>query len=409
MNKHNDFIQDPYNVEINFQLGEEYYQEGHRAGALTYFLRCAEYATDHNLVYEALVKVALCLREAEGRPHSTRGAILNAITHDTERPEAYYHLSRDHQEKQEWHESYTAAVQGLNNLKHKKETLTDVDYPGEHALLFQKGVAAWWIGRCDESRHIFQDLLKNWTLEDTFINACHRNLANTRGERFFKLPYSKDKHQHKLRYQFRNSDKVQKNYSQALQDIFVLSILDGKENGTYIEIGSAGPFSGNNTALLETDFNWRGFSLDIDSEAVEKFNAERKNKCILLDATKANFNTLIHEYKLGDTIDYLQLDIDPSEITYNVLTAIPFNKYKFRVITYEHDYYVDPSLGYRERSRVFLKSKGYKLVVSDIAPDNNSSFEDWWVHPDLVDPKILETMIDTSNKVKAADKYLLNG
>ena len=408
MSKHNDFIQDPYNVVINFELGEEYYQEGHRAGALTYFLRCAEYATDHDLVYEALMKIALCLREAEGRPYSTRGAILNAITHDTNRPEAYYHLSRDYQEKEEWQESYTAAIQGLNNLKYRKETLTDIDYPGEHALLFQKGVAAWWVGKCDEARHTFQDLLKNWTLEDIFTDACHRNLESIRGERFFKIPYLKDKHQHKLRYQFKNLEKIKKNYSQALQDIFVLSILDGKENGTYVEIGSAGPFQGNNTALLETDFNWRGFSLDIDPEEVERFNAERKNKCILLDATKANFNTLIHEYKLGETIDYLQLDIDPPEVTYKALTALPFDKLKFRVITYEHDHYADRSLEYRERSRVFLKSKGYKLVVSDIAPDSNSSFEDWWVHPHLVDPKILEVMIDTSNRIKAADKYLLN-
>ena len=408
MSKHNDFIQDPYNVVVNFELGEEYYQEGHRAAALTYFLRCAEYATDHDLVYEALMKIALCLREAEGRPYSTRGAILNAITHDTNRPEAYYHLSRDYQEEEEWQESYTAAIQGLNNLKYRKETLTGIDYPGEHALLFQKGVAAWWVGKCDEARHIFQDLLKNWILEDIFTDACHRNLESIRGERFFKLPYLKDKHQHKLRYQFKNLEKIKKNYSQALQDIFVLSILDGKENGTYVEIGSAGPFQGNNTALLETEFNWRGFSLDIDPEEVERFNAERKNKCILLDATKANFNTLIHEYKLEETIDYLQLDIDPPEITYNALTALPFDKLKFRVITYEHDHYTDRSLEYREKSRVFLKSKGYKLVVSDIAPDSNSSFEDWWVHPDLVDPKILEVMIDTSNKVKAADKYLLN-
>jgi len=302
MSKYNDFIQDPYNAEINLLLGEQYYQEGYKAGALTYFLRCAEYATDHNLTYEALLKVAICLKEVKERPHSTRGAMLNAVTHDTRRPEAYYHLSYDHQEKQEWQESYTVAVQGLNTSEHNTGTITDIDYPGEHALWFQKAVAAWWIGRCDEARLILQDLLKHWTLGDMFTDACHSNLANIGGERFFKIPYTSDQH-YNLRYDFKDSRKIQKNYSQTLQDIFVLSMLDGKEDGTYIEIGSAGPFLGNNTALLETQFNWKGFSLDIDPNEVEEFNKSRKNKCILQDATKADFNTLIQEHNLGETID----------------------------------------------------------------------------------------------------------
>lgn len=410
MDRYTDFINNPYNSETNFWLGEQYYQKGHKAAALSYFLRAAEYGEDsEDLIYEALLKVMLCLKELEGRPHSTRGAILNAIIHNPERPEAYYHLSYDHQIKEEWHESYTAAIQGLSKLNYTKETLTDIDYPGEHALLFQKAVAAWWIGRCDEARFLFQHLLKDWALEDKFIDACHSNLANIGGERFFKIPYSRDLDLHNLRYNFRNSEKIQKNYSQVLQDLFVLSMLDGKENGTYIEVGSAGPFLGNNTALLETQFNWKGFSLDIDSNEVEKFNNSRKNKCILQDATKADFNALIQKHNLGETIDYLQLDVEPAENTYKVLTSIPFDKYKFRVITYEHDHYADRSLKYRESSRKFLSSKGYVMVVGDIAPDKNSSFEDWWVHPDLVDPEILDIMKDTSEGIKRADNYLLNG
>jgi len=234
MDRYDNFIEDPYNPEINLLLGEQYYQEGHRAGALTYFLRCAEYATDDNLIYEALLKVALCLKEAGNRPHSTRGALLNAVTHNTERPEAYYHLSCDYQEKGEWQESYLTAVQGLAKLKHVKETLVDVDYPGEHALLFQKGVAAWWIGKCDESRYLFQHLLKDWVLEGKFIDACHKNLTSIVGERFFKLPYIRELNHRNLKYPFKNSEKVEKNYSQALQDIFILCMLDGKKNGTYI-------------------------------------------------------------------------------------------------------------------------------------------------------------------------------
>ena len=121
MDRYTDFINDPYNPLVNFKLAEQYYQEGYKAAALSYFLRAAEYGeTDTELVYEALLKVMLCLKELEGRPHSTRGAILNAIICNTERPEAYYHLSYDHQIKEEWHESYTAAIQGLSRLNYPR-------------------------------------------------------------------------------------------------------------------------------------------------------------------------------------------------------------------------------------------------------------------------------------------------
>ena len=35
-----------------------------------------------------------------------------------------------------------------------------------------------------------------------------------------------------------------------MQDMFVLTVLNGKTNGTYLEIGSGDPFIGSNTALL---------------------------------------------------------------------------------------------------------------------------------------------------------------
>ena len=58
-----------------------------------------------------------------------------------------------------------------------------------------------------------------------------------------------------MRYKFDGLEKVTRNYSQVYQDLFVLSMLDGKREGTYLEIGSADPYINSNTALLEKDFN----------------------------------------------------------------------------------------------------------------------------------------------------------
>lgn len=402
----NNYLNDPYNPETNFWFGEQYYQEGHKAAALSLFLRTAEYGTDENLIYESLLKIALCLKELGGRPHSTRGAFLNAVTFNRERPEAYYHLSYDHQIKAEWQESYLMAIHGLDKIKNQSSILTDVDFPGEYALIFQKAVAGWWIGYCEESRQLFRHLLDNYVMRQEFIDSCYDNLSKIGGIIYTTLPYTKELHP-KLKYAFKNSNKIEKNYSQAYQDMFVLAMLEGKEKGTYVEIGAADPYYNNNTALLEKDFGWTGISLDINKEEVNKFNKQRINTCLLQDATTADYEQLFINNRLDTVIDYLQLDIEPAEITFSVLLNIPFNKYKFRIITFEHDYYLNHSTDYKKLSRNFLKSQGYKRVVGDIAPDSNSTFEDWWVHPELVDSEILMAMVDYSEETKRADKYML--
>ena len=106
-------------------------------------------------------------------------------------------------------------------------------------------------------------------------------------------------------------------------------------------------------------------------------------------------------------MDYLQVDCDPPTISYEVLQKIPFHTHKFAVITFEHDYYADPTQSIRDKSRKYLESFGYKLVVSNIAPDQYSSYEDWWVHPDLVDSKIIEKMEQTDGRTKKAEDYML--
>ena len=67
-----------------------------------------------------------------------------------------------------------------------------------------------------------------------------------------------------LKHPFSGHTKVFNNYSQAYQDLFVLSMLKGKKNGKYVEVGSNHPTHMSNTFLLETAFGWRGFSVEIE-------------------------------------------------------------------------------------------------------------------------------------------------
>ena len=61
------------------------------------------------------------------------------------------------------------------------------------------------------------------------------------------------------------------------------------------------------------------------------------------------------------------------------------DEYKFAVITFEHDYYCAGEYKYtREKSREIFKKRGYFMVFGDINLYPNVVFEDWWVHPSLV-------------------------
>jgi hypothetical protein len=172
--------------------------------------------------------------------------------------------------------------------------------------------------------------------------------------------------------------------------MFILSILNGKRKGTYLEIGAQEPIFQNNSAILEKDFDWKGVSVEILENLCQMFAEQRSNPIICKDATTIDYEKLLKQFYNTKEIDYLQLDCEPSKTTFEILTAIPFDQYKFAVITYEHDHYVDMTSTYRTKSRNYLKSWGYELVVTNVSQDDKTPFEDWWVHPDLVDQETIE-------------------
>ena len=182
-----------------------------------------------------------------------------------------------------------------------------------------------------------------------------------------------------------------KTYSQAHQDLFVRMMLGFKEKGYYCEIGAAEPKQSNNTFILESEFGWSGLSLDINPDLVREFRRVRRNQCIHADATNFEYKKYFCEHSFPEQIDYLSLDIDPAEVTYKALTALPHDKYRFSVITYEHDRYMAGEK-YMLKQRAFLDELGYFRVVSNVLCCNRD-FEDWWIDPKIVSRGIYEPFI----------------
>ena len=181
--------------------------------------------------------------------------------------------------------------------------------------------------------------------------------------------------------------------SQALQDLFAIRVLKNKTNGTFVEIGSNHPIAGNNTYLMESKFNWKGLMIEYDRSFEQLYKDLRPNSIYRIgDARLVDYRGILDKNQFPSNIDYLQIDLDVNnKSTLDTLVLLDntcFDKYKFATITFEHDIYRGNFFNTREISRKIFKKRGYELVFPDVAvffEGRHCPFEDWYVHPDLVD------------------------
>ncbi len=397
------------NPENNFKLGLWYEKEGHNSAALSYFLRCAERSEDDTLTYEALIHGSNCYDRQGTRDLTAKGILQQALMVLPNRPEAYFLLSRFSERREYWQDCYIYADTGLNNADFDLEPLkTNVEYPGRYGLLYEKSVASWWWGKGKETRQLLQEIKENYELTPEYYDIVGKKLMEYASGHVpeEEIKYNKGRY-NDFKFQFDGLEKIERNYSQAFQDMFILSLLNGKKNGLYLEIGAQEPFFQNNTALLETEYGWDGISIEIREDLCNMFRQQRKNSIVCQDATTIDYTYMLDEFGKGNVFDYLQIDCEPSKTTFEILLMIPFEKYQFGIITYEHDHYVDMTNSYRNKSREYLESKGYKLIVTNISANDFCPFEDWWYHPDLIDQEMVNKMKNISD-ITDVRKYMFN-
>jgi hypothetical protein len=182
-------------------------------------------------------------------------------------------------------------------------------------------------------------------------------------------------------------------YSQAAQDLFVESLTNRKHNGYFVEIGSNHPVINNNTYLLEKKYNWRGLMIEYDNSFEQMYKEQRQNSIYEInDARLVNYKEILDKNNFPENIDYLQIDLDVDNKstldTLLLLNDTVFDKYKFATITFEHDIYRGNYFDTQSISRQILKDRGYTLLFPNVSvfwEGSYKPFEDWYVHPDLVD------------------------
>lgn len=223
----------------------------------------------------------------------------------------------------------------------------------------------------------------DWPLYENYISSSFSAPPNILAE--IKL------HERVLKYPIDNINRLidAPSYSQAGQDLFVIALLQGKLNGTFLELGAGHPVGGNNTFLLENYFGYSGTSIDIDDYCFNEWKSIRPSTTLhICDALTFDYSTVPHH------VDYLQVDIEPPINNLIILEKL-LESHTFGVITFEHDVWRHTSEvnNVRKSSRTILSDLGYVLVVNDVTiepgygvgiNDEPIYFEDWYANPQFV-------------------------
>lgn len=206
-----------------------------------------------------------------------------------------------------------------------------------------------------------------------------------------------------------HAENLSKSKSQLRQDLFVLSQLNYKRNGFFVEFGATNGIDLSNSHLLEKEYGWRGILAEpakcwhadlqknrnchiefncvwsesnaklvfnepasaelatIDKFSSDDNHAKGRENGELYEVNTISLNDLLEKYEAPAEIDYLSIDTEGSE--FEILNSFDFSKHSFNIITCEHNY-----TPLRDKIQDLLTRNGYVRVF-----ENLSLFDDWYI------------------------------
>lgn len=199
-------------------------------------------------------------------------------------------------------------------------------------------------------------------------------------------------------------------YSDACQDIFALSLFNNNKLNFFLDIGCADGVSASNSLLLE-QYGWSGILIDNRLDQINLSKQKRINNNIhCIDATdKYCLEHVLEISNCPETIDYISLDID--HFSFTCLERFPFDKYKFKFMTFEHDLYTNHESVFDRKYKApeLLKSFGYEKLIDNILVWGRMPYEDWYISNEYTDIIDLFQNLTNVRPEKALDTLLQSG
>ena len=206
-----------------------------------------------------------------------------------------------------------------------------------------------------------------------------------------------------------------KYFAQLDQDAWIESLFPEGYWGYFVDIGAATGVWISNTYHLESVLGWKGICVEPNPESFAELKASRKcptfNLAVDDKNGKAKFtikgemsqivfendadnrdifgggpsdkiveietvtpSDLLVRANAPTAIDYLSLDTEGNEC--HILKVFPFDKYKVKAVTVEHNAHRQGPT--RKNSiKCTLYANGFVLAREDV-----EGFEDWYIHPE---------------------------
>lgn len=221
----------------------------------------------------------------------------------------------------------------------------------------------------------------------------------------------------------KNGDELRKivnlSKSQVRQDLFVISELNFKRNGYFVEVGASDGLTGSNTFLMEKYYGWKGILVEPAHSFQTVLNQNRRSKIEYAaiwsesgielsfldlgrysglstleifdnkgihsktrrasDAEKysvrtLSLNDLLTKHNAPQWIDYISVDTEGSE--FDILCNFDFERFRVGIFTIEHNY----DDVHRNKILNLMNLMGYKRVYEQI-----SHQDDWYVLSNSLD------------------------
>ena len=197
--------------------------------------------------------------------------------------------------------------------------------------------------------------------------------------------------------------------SQLLQDLFVLTAIGEKHGGYFVEVGVGSGKEISNSWMLEKHFGWNGILVEPNKSSHESIlacrNAHLEKRAAAsttgnilqfeeivgageysrvadtggleiagaqvrhYDVESVTLNQVLAERQAPLEIDYLSIDTEGNEV--DILGAVDFDKYTFKVMTLEHNGNERTLAAFKR----MLEPKGYHMIFPHI-----SGFDAWYIH-----------------------------
>jgi FkbM family methyltransferase len=193
--------------------------------------------------------------------------------------------------------------------------------------------------------------------------------------------------------------------SQAGQECWVAEKCDFKRNGFFVDIGASDGLYLSNTYALEKKLGWNGICIEADRSRYKdlcinrtstnvckatrnyngycSFNRDALDGFVEIESQAGNTKCDTLENILIDNnspkmIDYMSVDIEGLE--YEVLSSFDFLNWYVKLLTIEHNLYLD---GPTEKKKIYdlmIKSGFERVKENVLAPTKHGMvpFEDWF-------------------------------